>query len=151
MKYEKIILIGAVWMLYKVNMKTEYDDMIREISIKHANSPALVKAIIRAESNFNSKAHNTNGEDSRGLGQLNAGTALALGVTDLNTLFVPEINVEVMNRLLDDLKKRYSSLLDIISAYNAGRPLVNDEGDYINSAYVLKVYSRYLAYSVLMV
>jgi len=150
MKYEKIILIGAVYMLARVSISTEFDSHIKIISESHGNSPALVKAIIKVESGFNPKAHNTSGEDSRGLGQINADTARALGVDDLNTLFDPTMNIEVINRLLDDLKSRYDHILDIISAYNAGRPLIKD-GFYFNSQYVLKVYSRYLAYSILMV
>ena len=150
MKYEKIILIGAFYMLAKVSLRTDYDSLISEISAQHGNSSALVKAIIKRESNFNPLAHNTSGEDSRGLGQINAGTAIALGYVNLNDLFDPATNIEAINRLLDDLKKRYDHILDIISAYNAGRPLINKDGFYINSQYVLKVYSRYLAYSVLM-
>lgn len=136
-------------MLARVSLSTEYDSLIKEISEKYGHSSALVKAIIRAESSFNPNAHNTSGEDSRGLGQINANTARALGVKDLETLFDPETNIVVMNMLLNDLERRYDHILDIISAYNAGRPLIKD-GFYINSQYVLKVYSRYLAYSILL-
>jgi len=137
-------------MIARINCATEFDSLINKISRAYGNNPALVKAIISAESSFNPSAHNTRGEDSRGLGQINADTARALGVHDLTTLFEPETNVMVMNKLLVDLKNRYSHILDIISAYNAGRPLLKD-GFYVNSNYVLKVYSRYLAYSVLMI
>lgn len=136
-------------MYARVKVQTSFDPLIKSISEKHGNNWHLVKAIIRAESSFNPKAHNTRGEDSRGLGQINAGTAISLGVTDLDSLFDPEINIETMNLLLDDLQKRYDGTLDIISAYNAGRPLKSN-GWYDNSSYVLKVYSRFLAYSLLI-
>ena len=87
MKYEKIILFGAVYMLARVSISTEYDDLIKKISIQHGNSPALVKALIKVESGFDPAAHNTSGEGSRALGQINAPTARDLGVTDLNSLF----------------------------------------------------------------
>ena len=136
-------------MYARVRVETEFDSLIKTISEKHGNNWHLVKAIIRAESSFNPNAHNTRGEDSRGLGQINAGTAINLGVTDLDSLFDPTVNIITMNKLLDDLESRYDSTLDIISAYNAGRPL-KENGWYGNSQYVLKVYSRFLAYSILI-
>jgi len=94
-------------------------------------------------------AHNTRGEDSRGLGQINAPTAIALGVTDLDSLFKPEINIETMNKLICDLKKRHQTTQDIIAAYNAGSVRQTKAGYYVNTAYVLNVYSRFLSYSIL--
>lgn len=149
MKYEWPILAGSVAVLMSVNVKTKFDDSIRTISGMHGNNWHLVKAIIKVESNFDPNAHRkTDTEDSRGLGQINAGTARALGVSDLNQLFDPEYNIEVMNRLLSDLRKRHSGL-DLISAYNAGRPIKDEKNQYINSPYVLNVYARFLAYSIL--
>ena len=138
-------------MIARINCKTNYDSLIKKISDDYGNDPHLVKAIINVESNFNTKAHNTRGEDSRGLGQINAPTAIALGITDLKSLFRPEINIEVMNKLICDLKKRHFITQDIIAAYNAGSVKANRAGYYINTAYVLNVYSRYLAYSILEV
>ena len=137
-------------MIARINIKTKYDDLIKLISNDHGNNPNLVKAIIKIESNFNTMAHNTRGEDSRGLGQINAPTALALGVTDLDSLFKPEINIVVMNQLLTDLKKRYQTTQDIIAAYNAGKVRMTKKGYYRNTAYVINVYSRFLAYSILL-
>jgi len=149
MKKQYYLLGALVYMLVRVNVKTEYDDLIKQISHEHGNNPHLIKAIIKRESNFRPKAHNTRGEDSRGLGQINAPTASALGVSDLDRLFDPAYNIEIMNKLMDDLKKRYDNILAIISAYNAGRPLMSeDTGKYLNSVYVFDVFSSYLAYSI---
>jgi len=134
----------------KINIATSYDDMIRDISNAYGNNPHLVKAIIKVESGFNPNAHNlTSKEDSRGLGQINAPTAISLGVLDLNKLYDPEYNIRIMNKLIMDLKKRYTDTKDIIAAYNAGSVKVAESGSYINSTYVLNVYSRFLAYSIL--
>lgn len=136
-------------MLARIKVSTNYDSLIKKISNDHGNNPHLVKAIIKIESNFNPSAHNTRGEDSRGLGQINAPTAIALGIIDLDSLFKPEINIETMNILILDLKKRYQSTQDIIAAYNAGSVKKDKRGFYINTSYVLNVYSRFVAYSIL--
>lgn len=150
MKYEKLILGGFVYVLARINSVTQYDDKIHHISKTYGNNWHLVKAIIKVESDFNPLAHNkTDKEDSRGLGQINAPTAYSLGLMNINDLFDPDTNIEYMNKLLIDLKNRYEHTLDIISAYNAGKPLKDSKGVYINSAYVLNVYSRFLAYSLL--
>ena len=124
--------------------------MINKISFSYGNNPHLVKAIIKVESNFDPNAHNkTEKENSRGLGQINEPTAIALGVLDLERLFESEYNIEIINELILDLKKRYTTSTDIIAAYNAGSVRKTKQGFYINSGYVLNVYSRFLAYSVL--
>ena len=134
----------------RVIIHTKYDKLIKEISEKHGNNWHLVKAIIRVESDFRPEAHNlTAKEDSRGLGQINAPTAISLGYINLKALFDPGTNIEAMNKLLLDIKHRYSGVLDIIATYNAGSVRKTREGFYINSDYVFKVYSYFLSYSIL--
>jgi len=151
MKHDWLLLAGAAILLTRIKFKTDYDDLIQTISRDYGNDPYLVKALIRVESNFKPRSHNKKGEDSRGLGQINAPTAKALGVLDLNALFKPEYNILIMNKLICDLKTRFSSVMDIISAYNAGRVRLdpNNMDTYYNSEYTLKVYSYYLAYKIL--
>lgn len=150
---KKYFYLTAGFILYmtaRVKVKTEYDDMISDISLVYGNNPHLVKAIIKIESDFNPKAHRkTTKEDSRGLGQINEPTAISLGVVNLDDLFRPEYNIEIINKLLIDLKKRFPGMTDIIAAYNAGRVIKTKQGYYVNSSYVLNVYSRFLAYSIL--
>ena len=101
----------------RVKIRTKYDRLIKSISMDLNNNPHLVKAIIKVESGFNTLAHRvTSKEDSRGLGQINKPTAISLGVLDLEKLFEPAYNIGIMNMLLLDLKKRYSSTTDIIAA-----------------------------------
>jgi len=139
-------------MYCKINIKTDYDKIIKNVSENYDNNPNLIKAIIRVESNFNPKAHNkTAREDSRGLMQINKNTAISLGVNDLNKLFEPEYNILIGNKLITDLKKRFDNTLDIICAYNAGKVIKTKYGQFKNSEYVFKVYSYYLAYSILSV
>jgi len=149
-KFEWIVLLGAVFVLGRSYVHTKYDKLIKEITERHGNNRHLVKAIIKVESNFRPEAHNlTPKEDSRGLGQINKNTAISLGYINLEELFDPETNIEAMNKLLLDIKKRYSGVLDIIATYNAGRVRKDKQGFYINSQYVFKVYSYFLSYSIL--
>jgi len=149
-KIEWIVLIGAFFVLGRSYFHTKYDKLIKEITERHGNNWHLVKAIINVESDFRPAAHNlSTKEDSRGLGQINAPTAIALGYINLDDLFDPETNIEAMNKLLIDIKKRYSGTLDIIATYNAGRVRKDTQGFYINSQYVFKVYSYFLSYSIL--
>ena len=147
---EILVLILSLYVFCRINIKTDYDKIIKNISENYDNNPDLIKAIIRVESNFNPKAHNlTAKEDSRGLMQINKNTAFSLGVNDLNKLFNPEYNILIGNKLIVDLEKRYKNTLDIICAYNAGRVIKTKYGQYRNSEYVFRVYSYYLAYSIL--
>lgn len=150
MKWDWLIIPVGIAFMVRTNLKTAYDEAIVRVSTAHGNDPALVKAIIWKESRFNSQAHAVNSkENSRGLGQINENTARALGVTDTQRLFDPEYNIEIMNRVLDDLKKRHDTLPDIIAAYNAGSVKVDRDGYFINDSYFRDVYSRYLLYKAL--
>ena len=152
MKHEKLILAGLTFMLIRINLQTSYDDLIFSISQKHDNNPHLVKAIIFVESRFKPGAHRqTAKEDSRGLGQINKNLAHSLGVKNLNDLYDPAFNIEIMNKAIDDHKTRLDSIFDIIAAYNAGSIRMKKSGFYINETYVKKVYSRFLLYSIFFV
>ena len=140
------IIGGLFYIMRESSTVSPYDELINAISIKYGNPPELVKAIIKVESNFNPNAHNTDGENSRGLGQINEVTAKALGVVNMEKLFEPEYNIEIINKLINHLRTIYSAWKDIISAYNAGRVNFKD-GKYSNQKYVDKVYKYYTAYS----
>lgn len=146
-------LFAAAVGLGRSAMSTKYDTMIAEISSTHpsaVNRAALVKAIIRIESDFNPLAHNTAGEDSRGLGQINAPTARALGCRDLATLFDPRTNIEFINRVLDDLERRgLTDPADLLAAYNAGAVRKNNQGYYMNQKYVDKGFDWFTVYGAI--
>ena len=142
-----IIAIASIMTLAHVSIKTQYDNIIKSVSLSYKNNPNLVKALIKVESNFRADAHRCDSrEDSRGLGQINRPTALALE-RDPDQLFNPLYNIETMNLLINDLKRRYGRMSDIIAAYNAGSVKKKADGRYINNAYVINVYSRFLFYS----
>jgi soluble lytic murein transglycosylase-like protein len=95
--------------------------IIREAAQRHQVDPALVRAVIATESNFNPGAISRKG--ARGLMQLEPGTALQYGVTDA---FNPRQNINAGVRHLRTLLDRYSGNLDLaLAAYNAGQGAVD--------------------------
>jgi soluble lytic murein transglycosylase-like protein len=93
-----------------------YEAAIRRASRQHGVSPALVKAVIAAESGFDRTAISRRG--ARGLMQLMPETALALGVDDL---LDPWQNIDGGTRYLGEMIERFPGGLDLaLAAYNAG-------------------------------
>jgi hypothetical protein len=96
--------------------KKSYDELITSNSITHEVDPALIKAIIHAESAFNPKAVSRRG--AQGLMQLMPPTAKEVGVSDS---FSPKQNIRGGTIYLKRLIERYSgNLAKAIAAYNAG-------------------------------
>jgi soluble lytic murein transglycosylase-like protein len=90
--------------------------MIREVSARYNVDPALIRAVIATESNWNSTAISRKG--ALGLMQLVPGTARQLGV---NNAFDPKQNLDGGVRYLHTLLERYNGDLDrALAAYNAG-------------------------------
>jgi soluble lytic murein transglycosylase-like protein len=103
-----------------------YAAMIREAAKRHSVSPALVEAIARVESGFNSRAVSHKG--ARGLMQVMPATGRRFGVRS-DRLFDPEHNLNAGVAYLAWLSKRYRGDLDLITAaYNAGEGAVDDYG-----------------------
>ena len=97
-----------------------YDELIAWAAGKYNVDFALVKAVIKAESNFNHKAVSRKG--ARGLMQLMPQTAFALGVSDS---FHPGDNIDGGIRYLSYLIGLYNGdLLLALAAYNAGEGAV---------------------------
>jgi soluble lytic murein transglycosylase-like protein len=80
---------------------------------------------------------------SMGLMQMLGSTARSIGFNQrLSALFNPEVNIDVGCRYLAMLWKNYSNkygVKGVISAYNAGKPLLNNDGTFVNADYVNKV------------
>ena len=107
---------------------------------------ALVKAVIKAESNFNHRAVSRKG--AKGLMQLMPRTALMLGVNDC---FLPEDNIDGGIRYLSYLIGLYNGDLSLaLAAYNAGEGAVSQYGSippYADTrAYVRQVLQHYERY-----
>jgi soluble lytic murein transglycosylase-like protein len=100
--------------------KTGYDDLIAEASTKYRIDASLVKAVIKAESNFNHKAVSPVG--AQGLMQLMPATAASLQVSDA---FHPETNIDGGVRYLRYLMNLFNGNLPLVlAAYNAGENAV---------------------------
>ncbi len=97
-----------------------YDPLIAWTAGKYGVDHALVKAVIKAESNFDYKAVSRKG--AMGLMQLMPRTASMLGVTDC---FHPGDNIEGGIRYLSYLIGLYNGDLPLVlAAYNAGESAV---------------------------
>ncbi len=98
----------------------KYDLAIWKASEKYGMDYALIKAFIKAESNFNPKAVSRVG--AKGLMQLMPKTAQALAVTDS---FHPEDNIDGGVRYLRYLTKLFDgNFYWVLGAYNAGEKAV---------------------------
>ncbi len=99
---------------------TEFDTLIRTAGRRHGVEFALIKAVIKAESGFDTRALSPAG--ARGLMQLMPATAALYGVSDL---YLPRQNIDAGVRHLRLLLKRYRGNLELtLAAYNAGEKAV---------------------------
>lgn len=97
-----------------------YDDLIAKASSKYRIDSSLVKAVIKAESNFNHRAVSPVG--AQGLMQLMPATAASLQVRDA---FHPETNIDGGVRYLRYLMNLFNGNLPLVlAAYNAGENAV---------------------------
>jgi soluble lytic murein transglycosylase-like protein len=121
----------------------QYARLISTICERHGVEPALVKAVIQVESNYNDRAVSHVG--ASGLMQLMPATAARYGVA---SIFEPAENIEGGVRYLKDLLQLFNSDLRLtIAAYNAGENRVqrlNDVPQFIETQnYVRKVLALY--------
>src|SRR6516162_4886061 len=95
--------------------------LVREAAERHHVDPALVRAVIETESNWNAGAVSRKG--AVGLMQLVPTTAQRFGVNDA---FNPKQNVDAGVHYLKTLLERYNGNLDLaLAAYNAGEGAVD--------------------------
>ncbi len=97
-----------------------YDGLILLTAREHGVSPALVKAVIAAESRFDTDAVSRKG--AQGLMQLMPTTASKLGVADP---FSADQNVRGGVRYLREMLDRYGDMGRALAAYNAGPSAVD--------------------------
>lgn len=130
---------------------SSYESLIRSASTRHNVDAALIRAIIKVESDFDSSARSHKG--ATGLMQLMPETARLHNVADL---YDPSDNIEGGVRHLKLLLGKYQGDLELsLAAYNAGIKAVEKHGgippfaetrDYVKR--VLSYYQTYRADSV---
>jgi soluble lytic murein transglycosylase-like protein len=131
------------------------DPIITEIGNRYGIEPALIKGVIKTESNWdvNASRFEAHKEDaSWGLMQVMLSTARkVLNNPNLTTtqLINPKTNIEAGTKILAENWNRWGNLSDAIAAYNAGSPRLGKDGKYVNKEYVNKVLSNYETYKKL--
>jgi soluble lytic murein transglycosylase-like protein len=133
---------------YSDTKESTLHQIIIQAASRHKVDPALVKAIIRAESGYNPMAVSKKG--AMGLMQLMPRTAEALGVED-EDIFNPENNIDAGVKYLKQLLTQFHGNVRLaVAAYNAGTKKVRKYKDippykatrhYVNK--VLEYYQYY--------
>jgi soluble lytic murein transglycosylase-like protein len=146
-KYNLVLKEGWVPFYLDSADLEKYDPLIWRAAEKYGVDYALVKAVIKAESNFNPRAISNSG--ARGLMQLMPETANALRVNDP---FHPEDNIEGGVRHLRYLLDLFKGNLHLVlAAYNAGEEAVfryNDIPPYRETrTYIQRVLKHFRNYS----
>jgi soluble lytic murein transglycosylase-like protein len=146
---KEFIMLGAV-----VISSSTLDPIIQEMGLRYGVEPALIKAHIKAESNWDvnaSRYEAHKGDASWGLMQLLLATAREItGNPNMTTtdLIQPRTNIEAGTRYIALQLRRYNgSLKDAIAAYNAGTARIKPgTNEYTNQSYVDKVLNNYMMY-----
>ena len=126
------------------NFSSDYDNEILTASVKHDVDPYLVKAVIKAESNFDPNA--VSPKNAQGMMQLIPATASDYGVSNP---FDPVANIEGGVRYLKDLMEYFDGDTKLsLAAYNAGKGAVIKHGFTIppypeTTDYITKVLGYY--------
>lgn len=98
------------------DFKSNIDDVIKKIGHKYGVDPLLIKAVIKAESNFDPKA--VSPKNAQGMMQLIPATAKDYGVADP---FNAIQNIQGGVKFLRDLIEFFKGDVDLVlAAYNAG-------------------------------
>lgn len=122
------------------------EESIAKASERYGVDHGLIRAVIKAESNFNPRAVSHAG--AQGLMQLMPATARGLGVTDP---FDPEQNIMGGTRFLKSLLERYNGNLDAaLAAYNWGPGNVDKRPEKLpreTRDYLVKVKQHYADFS----
>ncbi|OPZ59581.1 MAG: Membrane-bound lytic murein transglycosylase F precursor [Deltaproteobacteria bacterium ADurb.Bin510] len=120
----------------------DVDGLIEKAAETHGVDKDLIRAVIRAESNFNPRA--TSPKGAMGLMQLMPATARGLGVSDA---YDPEQNIMAGTRFLKSLLNRYDGDIgQALAAYNWGPGNVDRHPDRLpleTRNYIAKITADY--------
>jgi len=127
-----------------------YMEIIIEAAERYGVDPALITAVIKAESEFNPRAVSHRG--ARGLMQLMPATARALGVKNS---FNPEHNIHGGTKYMKQLLDQFDGKVKLaLAAYNAGSRKVRKYQGVppykVTRSYIRKVFSYYEDYKRMM-
>jgi len=143
-RYQQVVFERPGWVGAAPD-QTRFDAMIGHNAREQRLQPALVKAVIAAESNFDPKAVSHKG--AQGLMQLMPKTAAWLGVSDP---LVPGENVRGGTAYLRQMLDRFGDVERALAAYNAGPEAVARYGGIPpyreTQAYVRRVLAYYRDY-----
>ena len=135
---------GGTRFIFSDEFTTDYDKDIADLSEKHGVDPYLVKAVIKAESNFDPSA--VSPKNAQGIMQLIPETASDYGVADP---FDAKDNMEGGVQYLKDLLDYFDGDMSLsLAAYNAGKGAVIKHGFTIppypeTTDYIAKVLGYY--------
>lgn len=138
--------LSRLSLLRETTAGTTFEPIIQKASRQYGVDAELIRAVIKAESNFNPRAVSHAG--AQGLMQLMPATARGLGVSNS---FDPEQNVMGGTRFLKGLLDRYNGDLDAaLAAYNWGPGNVDRRPDRLpreTRDYLVKVKQFYASYT----
>ena len=97
---------------------SRYDTLIARAAKRYQVEAALIRAVIKVESNFKPKVVSPAG--AVGLMQVLPSTAADYGVEDREALFDPATNIDIGTRHLRRLLRKYKNISRALKAYNAG-------------------------------
>jgi soluble lytic murein transglycosylase-like protein len=145
--------------------ENDFDDVILPVAEAQGVDPALLKAMVAAESGFNPAAYHydANVQDaSRGLAQFEGSTWAALGnpggpgddATHTGGPYDPNLAVPAMAHFVAGLLSRAGGRVDVaVAAYNSGWSQIrpgdaprNADGSLVSQAYVNKILGTYYPY-----
>lgn len=133
--------------VYRKLSKQKFDEMISSTASRYGIDPHLVKAIVKAESDYDQAAVSKKG--AKGLMQLMPETASRMGVKDIHN---PADNVEGGIKYLSKLLKMFDWQVPLaVAAYNAGEGAVVKYGNRVppyneTQTYVKRVLHYYSLY-----
>ncbi|MFM8333480.1 MAG: transglycosylase SLT domain-containing protein [Candidatus Methylumidiphilus sp.] len=111
----------------RAQRREEFSPLIEAAAYKYSLDPALLHAVIRAESGYNPEAVSPKG--AAGLMQLMPATASRMGVRDR---FDPQDNIEGGARYLSQLLDMFPTDVKLaVAAYNSGENAVKRHGNQI--------------------
>lgn len=115
--------------ILRIMYRQDYSEYVEKYAKENNVDPLLIYAIIKAESNFDSKAVSNKG--ALGLMQLMNETAKEVATNELieyeneNTLYNPEKNIQIGIKYYANLKEIFGNDEVSLAAYNAGMGTVN--------------------------